>query len=50
MEIGALAWIIAGLVLVILVLRFMFKIAGWILKLLVLAAVGVAVWWLFTGL
>ncbi|MGH7460720.1 MAG: hypothetical protein ACREMA_06785 [Longimicrobiales bacterium] len=50
MEISALIWIIAGLLLAILVLRFLFKVAGWILKLLVLAAVGVAVWWLFTGL
>jgi len=50
MELNALFWIIAGLVLLILVLRFLFKLAGWILKLLILAAIGVAIWWVFTGL
>ena len=50
MEMNALFWIIAGLVLLILVLRFLFKLAGWILKLLILAAIGVAVWWIFTGI
>ena len=50
MELNALFWIIAGLVLLILVLRFLFKLAGWILKLLILAAIGVAVWWVFTGM
>ena len=40
-------WIIVGLVVAIVVLRVLFKVAGWILKLLVLAAVGFAIWWLF---
>ena len=42
-------WIIVGLVVAIVVLRVMFKVAGWILKLLVLVAVGFAIWWLFRG-
>ena len=50
MEVSALVWIIAGLVLLILALRFLFKLAGWVLKLLIVAAIGVAIWWLFTGL
>ncbi len=49
MELTPFFWIFAGLVLFILVLRIIFKIAGWILKLLVLAAVGFALWWLFSG-
>ena len=44
-----IAWIIAALVLLILVLRFLFKLAGWFLKLLVVAAIGLAIWWLFSG-
>ena len=44
-----IVWIIAGLVLLILVLRFLFKLAGWLLKLLILAAIGLAIWWLFSG-
>ena len=48
-EMTPIAWIIAALVLLILVLRFLFKLAGWFLKLLVVAAIGLAVWWLFSG-
>jgi hypothetical protein len=44
-----IVWIIAALVLLILVLRFLFKLAGWLLKLLILAAIGLAIWWLFSG-
>jgi hypothetical protein len=43
-------WIIAGLVLLILALRIFFKVAGWILKLLILAAAGFAIWWIFSGM
>ena len=39
-----------ALVIVIIVLRVMFKIAGWILKLLILAAAGFAIYWVFTGM
>jgi hypothetical protein len=49
-EVSALVWIIASLVLLILVLRFLFKLSGWILKLLIVAAIGIAIWWLFTGM
>jgi hypothetical protein len=48
-EMTPIVWIIAALVLLILVLRFLFKLAGWLLKLLILAAVGLAIWWLFSG-
>jgi hypothetical protein len=44
-----IVWIIAALVLLIVVLRILFKVAGWVLKLLVLAAIGLAIWWLFSG-
>jgi hypothetical protein len=50
MELNALFWIVAGLVLLVLVLRFLFKLAGWILKLLIVAAIGVTIWWLFNGM
>ncbi|MGH7469025.1 MAG: hypothetical protein ACRENP_13805 [Longimicrobiales bacterium] len=50
MELNALFWISAGLILLILVLRFLFKLAGWILKLVVVAALGLTIWWLFTGM
>ena len=39
-----------ALVILVIVLRIMFKIAGWIIKLLLLAAVGFAVWWVFSGM
>jgi len=42
--------IVIALVIVILVLRIIFKIAGWILKLLILAAVGVLIYWFFSGM
>jgi hypothetical protein len=45
-----IVWIIAALVLLILVLRFLFKLAGWVLKFLILAAIGLGIWWLFSGL
>jgi hypothetical protein len=45
-----IVWIFAALLLLILVLRFLFKVAGWFIKLLVLAAIGVAIWWLFSGM
>ena len=43
-------WIVAGIVVLILALRIFFKVAGWILKLLILAAIGLAIWWLFSGM
>jgi hypothetical protein len=46
---SALLWIAAGLVLVLIVMRVLFKAAGWIFKLLIIAAAGFAVWWLVTG-
>ena len=48
MPVGTILIIIA-LVVLIMILRIVFKIAGWILKLLVLAAAGVAIWFLFRG-
>lgn len=45
-----IVWIIAALLLLIVVLRFLFKVAGWFIKLLVLAAIGLAIWWLFSGM
>lgn len=42
--------IVIALIIVILVLRIIFKIAGWILKLLILAAIGFALWWVFSGM
>ena len=39
-----------AIIIVVIVLRIMFKIAGWIIKLLVLAAIGFAVWWVFNGM
>ena len=43
-------WIVAGIVVLILALRIFFQVAGWILKLLILAAIGLAIWWLFSGM
>jgi len=43
-------WIAAAVILFILVLRFIFRITGLIIKLLILAAIGVAVWWIFSGM
>ena len=45
-----IAFIIAALVLLILVLRILFKVAGWLIRLLVVAAIGLAIWWFFSGL
>jgi hypothetical protein len=50
METSALLWIAAGLVLVIIVMRGIFKVAGWVLKLLIVAALGLGLWWLFRGM
>jgi len=45
------AWIIIAiaLLLIIVVLRLIFRITGFIIKLLILAAIGFAIWWLFSG-
>ena len=42
--------IVIAIVITVIVLRIFFKIAGWIIKLLVLAAVGLAIYWLFNGM
>ena len=39
-----------AIIIVVIVLRIMFKIAGWILKLLILAAIGFGIWWFFNGM
>lgn len=46
------AWIIIGIaiLLILFVLRVIFRITGFILKLIILAAIGFAVWWLFSGM
>ena len=44
-----LIWIAAAILIVVVVLRFLFKLTGWILKLLILAGVGLLVWWMFSG-
>lgn len=46
------AWIIIGIaiLLILFVLRVIFRITGFILKLIILAAIGFAVWWLFGGM
>lgn len=46
------AWIIIGiaLLLILFVLRVIFRITGFIIKLAVLALIGFAVWWLFSGI
>lgn len=43
-------WIAAAALLLLIVLRFVFKLTGLIIKLILLAAVGFALWWIFSGL
>jgi hypothetical protein len=42
--------LIIGLIVFIIVLRIMFKVAGFVIKLLVLVAVGLAIYWVVTGM
>ena len=42
--------IVIAIVITVIVLRIFFKIAGWIIKLLVLAAIGLAIYWVFNGM
>lgn len=43
-------WIVAAVILFVLVLRFIFKLTGFIIKLIILAAIGLAIWWFFSGI
>lgn len=43
-------WIAAAALLLLFVLRFVLKLTGLIIKLVLLAAVGLAIWWLFSGM
>jgi hypothetical protein len=40
--------LIIGLIVFVIILRIVFKIAGWIIKLLLLAAVCLAIYWVVT--
>ena len=43
-------WIAAAVLLLFIVFRFIFKLTGLIIKLILLAAIGLALWWIFSGL
>lgn len=43
-------WIAAAALLILFVLRFVFRLTGLIIRLVLLAAVGLAIWWLFSGM
>jgi hypothetical protein len=45
-------WIIIAiaLLLIVFVLRVIFKITGLIIKLVILAGIGFLIWWLFSGI
>ena len=49
MESLPVVWIIAAVVIGLVAVRIMFKVAGFFLKLLVLAAACIAIWFLVTG-
>jgi len=43
-------WIAAAVLLLFIVFRFIFKLTGLIIKLILLAGTGFALWWVFSGL